>query len=177
MGPTWGPPGSCRSQMGPMLAPWNFEIREYISVSHVWTYCYIKQMSWIRKQPSDAKITLPLEKSIAHCTTLRQSGTLFKLVLWAHNLNFVKNTVLPLRENRHSGQVRTLHLCCYMSICQLTHLTNPTMHHTNIPQCTIWNRNVNTCAHFCYKMLHCGKWHRCILGFCSEMGLLTGLIS
>ena len=24
MGPTWGPPGSCRSQMGPMLAPWTF---------------------------------------------------------------------------------------------------------------------------------------------------------
>ena len=22
MGPTWGPPGSCRSQKGPMLAPW-----------------------------------------------------------------------------------------------------------------------------------------------------------
>ena len=22
MGPAWGPPGSCRSQMGPMLAPW-----------------------------------------------------------------------------------------------------------------------------------------------------------
>ena len=22
-GPTWGPPGSCRPQMGPMLAPWN----------------------------------------------------------------------------------------------------------------------------------------------------------
>ena len=22
MGPTWGPPGFCRSQMGPMLAPW-----------------------------------------------------------------------------------------------------------------------------------------------------------
>ena len=22
MRPTWGPPGSCRSQMGPMLAPW-----------------------------------------------------------------------------------------------------------------------------------------------------------
>ena len=22
MGPTWGPPGSCRSQMGPMLVPW-----------------------------------------------------------------------------------------------------------------------------------------------------------
>ena len=23
MGPTWGPPGPCRPQMGPMLAPWN----------------------------------------------------------------------------------------------------------------------------------------------------------
>ena len=22
MGPTWGPPGSCRPQMGPMLVPW-----------------------------------------------------------------------------------------------------------------------------------------------------------
>ena len=22
LGPTWGPPGSCRPQMGPMLAPW-----------------------------------------------------------------------------------------------------------------------------------------------------------
>ena len=24
MGPTWGPPGSCRPQMGSMLAPWTF---------------------------------------------------------------------------------------------------------------------------------------------------------
>ena len=23
----------------------------------------------------------------------------------------------------------------------------------------------NTCAHFCYEMVHCGMWHRCILGF------------
>ena len=23
MGPTWGPPGSCRPQVGPMLAPWH----------------------------------------------------------------------------------------------------------------------------------------------------------
>ena len=33
MGPTWGPPGSCRPQMSPMLAPWTllscFIIRKY----------------------------------------------------------------------------------------------------------------------------------------------------
>ena len=29
MGPTWGPPGSCRPQMGPILAPMNLSIRDY----------------------------------------------------------------------------------------------------------------------------------------------------
>ena len=44
---------------------------------------------------------------------------------------------------------------------------------SQIPQCirqishnaTFCNRNVHMRAHFCYKMLHCGIWHRCILGF------------
>ena len=29
MGPTWGPPGSCRPQMGPMLTPWTLLSRIY----------------------------------------------------------------------------------------------------------------------------------------------------
>ena len=33
MGPTWGPYGSCRSQMGPMLAPWTF-LSGYLPHSH-----------------------------------------------------------------------------------------------------------------------------------------------
>ena len=41
-----------------------------------------------------------------------------------------------------------------------------------IPQCTriipqnapFCNRNVRTCSHFCYKMLHCGTWDYCIVG-------------
>ena len=28
MGPTWGPSGSCRPQMGPILAPWKLAIRD-----------------------------------------------------------------------------------------------------------------------------------------------------
>ena len=32
MGPTWDPPGSCRPQMGPMLAPWTL----LLGVSHQW---------------------------------------------------------------------------------------------------------------------------------------------
>ena len=34
MGPTWGPPGSCRSQMGPMLAPWTLLSEQGSFFSH-----------------------------------------------------------------------------------------------------------------------------------------------
>ena len=27
------------------------------------------------------------------------------------------------------------------------------------------NRNVHTCAHFCYKMVYCGIWNSCMVGF------------
>ena len=46
-------------------------------------------------------------------------------------------------------------------------------HVAQILQCTstrshsapFGNRNVNTCAHFCYKIMHCGIFVWCILGF------------
>ena len=43
--------------------------------------------------------------------------------------------------------------------CLQTHLTNPTMDQIsdNVPFC---NRN-----HFCYRMVHCGIWDNCIVGF------------
>ena len=41
MGPTWGPPGSCRPQMGPMLAPWT------LLSGLFWVhYCDILWASW-----------------------------------------------------------------------------------------------------------------------------------
>ena len=47
----------------------------------------------------------------------------------------------------------------------------PAPRDTQIPQCIRWishnapfcNRNVHTCAHFCYKMVHCGIWNRGIV--------------
>ena len=39
----------------------------------------------------------------------------------------------------------------------------------NAPFC---NRNVHACAHFCYKMVHCGIWNWCIVGFVQEVCLL-----
>ena len=42
MGPSWGPPGSCRTQMGPILAPWTLlsgNVNGIISRSHL-NKCY-----------------------------------------------------------------------------------------------------------------------------------------
>ena len=41
MGPTWGPPGSCQPQMGPMLAPWTLLSGSLISVGPG------SQISWL----------------------------------------------------------------------------------------------------------------------------------
>ena len=46
MGPTWGPPGSCRPQMGPMLAPMNLAIRvSYVKIVRFATSLGISAMS------------------------------------------------------------------------------------------------------------------------------------
>ena len=55
---------------------------------------------------------------------------------------------------------------------------------SQIPQCiiqishnaTFCNRNEHTCAHFCYKMLHCGIWHICILGFVRWVYCMKGMM-
>ena len=43
-------------------------------------------------------------------------------------------------------------------------LTSPTIHQIshNAPFC---NRNMHTCAHFCYKVVHCGMWDWWMVGF------------
>ena len=45
----------------------------------------------------------------------------------------------------------------------------------NAPLC---NRNVHTCAHFCYKVVHYGIWDCCIVGFLQQVyRLCTGIIA
>ena len=47
------------------------------------------------------------------------------------------------------------------------------MHQSHVPQCTslishnapFCNRNVHMCAHFCCKIVHCGMFIWCIMGF------------
>ena len=55
---------------------------------------------------------------------------------------------------------------------------------SQIPQCIkqlfhnapLCNRNVHTCAHFCYKVVHCGVWDCCIVGLLQQIYCLcTGM--
>ena len=39
MGPTWGPPGSCRPRMGPMLAPWTLLSGIIVGMYRGWGCC------------------------------------------------------------------------------------------------------------------------------------------
>ena len=53
MGPTWGPPGSCRPQMGPILAPWTL-------LSGVYCYHHIDTEHTVphgQRLQDDAKVT------------------------------------------------------------------------------------------------------------------------
>ena len=81
---------------------------------------------------------------------------------------------LPARARYWISSVRSKHGLG----SAFAHLTNPTLHFTNIPQCTICNRNVHTCAHFwnvhtcahfCYRMVHCGIYDWCIVGFAQQL--------
>ena len=56
MGPRWDPTGSCRPQMGPMLAPaMNLAIREYIQLI---------MDSWVRLQTVAITVSKNLQKNI-----------------------------------------------------------------------------------------------------------------
>ena len=56
MGPTWGPPVSCRPQMGPMLAPWALLSGKLFGVAHCVTIM-------TRRRKYELTYTRPAEKS------------------------------------------------------------------------------------------------------------------
>ena len=46
LGPTWGPPGSCRPQMDPMLAPWTLLSGDIFKFSWMKMYDFIEICFW-----------------------------------------------------------------------------------------------------------------------------------
>ena len=90
MGPTWGPPGSCRPRMGPMLAPWNdWSVSWYfpwipMTLFYLcWSYDVV-QNGW--RDPHKSRSTLLRE--ITTCQVLPPSTV----------INMLSHTAIYLRE-------------------------------------------------------------------------------
>ena len=64
MGPTWGPPGSCRPQMGPMLTPWT------LLSGGLTTPAYCKYICCNRRVPSQYQPGAVFIGSIPACIWL-----------------------------------------------------------------------------------------------------------
>ena len=77
MGPTWGPPESCRPEMGPMLGPWN-SLSGY--VKHVLAFLWSSTMT---KQHAIFGCWAVFEKKVHICVSLRQVTLVLK---WDWNL-------------------------------------------------------------------------------------------
>ena len=84
------------------------------------------------------------------------------------------NECWPILRHSVSGKCQHNHapvsgiISCLSVWLWWTYLTNPTIHQIShdAPFC---NRNVHTCAHFCYKVMHCGLWDWCIVGFVQQI--------
>ena len=99
-----------------------------------------------------------------------------KEVGWSFDIFFIVNLTICWKNSRvavdlrhHDAQVTSLF--CLVIGCiigcrtvEMACCTNPTMHQSHIPHCTIWNRNVHMCAHFCYKMVQHGILYLMHLG-------------
>ena len=73
--------------------------------------------------------------------------------------------VAKIKLQTHKRHISTLYSWyCNMPISQIPQCTRQIFH--NGPFC---NRNVHTCAHFCYKMVHFGIWDWCIVGFVQQV--------
>ena len=91
MGPTWGPPGSCRPQMGPMLAPWTL-LSGMAGVTHCGQCCVAiwRQRPWssvVHIMVCHLIGTKPLAEPMMTCRQLHRDPinnmqTLVQIMAW-----------------------------------------------------------------------------------------------
>ena len=93
MGPTWGPPGSCQPQMGPMLAPWNL-----LSV-------YVCQLEWY-----------PTWCTILHGLVNNNNTT---MIFWPHCLHI---KCITLTKQSAFLDIECLFECLVVFVCTVTYI-------------------------------------------------------
>ena len=99
MGPTWGPPGSCRTQVGPMLAPWTLLSGMLV---HHQLDCY--EENWMQLMEEIQQF-----HSLENFTLNQNTIFLFKKCIWKwclqHVSHFVGTSMYQSRRQPANGQL------------------------------------------------------------------------
>ena len=102
IGPTWGPPGSCRPQMGPMLAPMNLTIRER-------SRCARRTNTNMPYKLHSRLIRSRVSFRIKHCYDVRR--TVFQCFFWM-NIAYIRVTdSITLRQGAILLKLNNLNCC------------------------------------------------------------------
>ena len=146
MGPTWGPPGSCRPQMGPMLAPWTLlsgAIWKHVNLGNAEKICSTVQLifSWpCRVEQADSQAKRLWGYSSSGANYCSQSAT------WqnVYNINGLTETLSGLQKifRYNTFLCDTIYIYIYQMdcVCQRYH-----------KECS-----TRTCADDCYNCWHYG---------------------
>ena len=182
MGPTWGPPGSCRPQMGPMLASWTLlsgmlsndlvldcdicsGLEPFIVEPFIHVYMYVDSVSmWVFTYHHTDDLLKDCRNSIAN--------TLELLCSPLQCVNFVEPTITC--PTLHSHTHTLWHLCSPLQCVNFVEptITCPTLHshtHTRFDICVLhcsvwilWSQPLHAphCTHTRYDIcaLHCSVW-------------------
>ena len=85
MGPTWGPPGSCRPQMGPMLAPWT------LLSGLFWRYCNYPRFNEVERGYTGFTLSVrPSVRGQKHARSV-SSTTLARSMSYLHRASYQAN--------------------------------------------------------------------------------------
>ena len=123
MGPTWCPPGACRPQMGPLLAPWTLISGPlHFSLCADWWLIHVRCMD------------LPQHVNISECERTRYS--LGDLTYWVnehdHPLRYRRNISLHLR-------CKAVCFICLNFLLKVSNWENGNEKNTVIPTYKLWS--------------------------------------
>ena len=96
MGPTWGPTGSCRTQMGPMLAPWTLLSGQASNLDVLETHTYINSYRVVQLKMASFLMS--------HTKTLLGNLSLFVRDRWIYDCyRVIFNIILRSKNMNYSN--------------------------------------------------------------------------
>ena len=168
MGPTWGPLGSCRPQMGPILTPWTLlsgfllnlipHIRWHFLGVQLNTHCHrsIRQdVSWhYLKPPLNTNFLPQINELLAKHVSVSLDIAKYQIVCW----NYLIILTLVYQRDVHQLDLKPrLGGMSWANFCDWLHLKSPTFGAAG-------DENVDKGTVFSFQSLHPG-----ITGFASSL--------